>query len=63
MCVFQLKNFAGDDYKDKQEHAVIDNGPVQFEDVTPAVDQIRSRISSIAARLGTGECTREPDEG
>jgi hypothetical protein len=37
MCVFQLKNFAGDDYKDKQEHAVIDNGPVQFEDVTESV--------------------------
>src|ERR1700730_2559985 len=31
-----------------------DNGPVQFEDVTPAVDRIRSRISSIAARLGEG---------
>jgi hypothetical protein len=28
-----------------------DNGPVKFEDVTPAVDRIRSRISSIAARL------------
>ena len=26
-----------------------DNGPVKFEDVTPAVDRIRSRISSIAA--------------
>jgi hypothetical protein len=54
MTQFQLRNFADQDYKEKQYQTLLgpNEGPVQIENVTEsAVDLIRERIASAAARL------------